>query len=101
MHSALRPAQPGNQPTRVFSICKEGYFGKSYRTPRETVYSPGMCSSPTSPDGVAHKLHVLSIEPSRHGLHAGRSRSEGFSHPASITTRSWEKMEDPSAMIQE
>jgi hypothetical protein len=68
---------------------------------RETVYSPGMCSSPTSPDGVSHKAHVLSIKPSQPGLHAGTSRSEEFSHPANITTRSWEKMEDPSAMIQE
>src|SRR5215212_8529879 len=57
---------------------------------RETVYSPGMCSSPTSPDGVSHKAHVLSIKPSRPGLHAGTSRSEEFSHPANITMRSWE-----------
>jgi hypothetical protein len=75
--------------------------GSRVEHPRETVYSPGMCSSPTWPDGVSHKAHVLSIKTSRPGLHAGTSRSEGFSHPANITTRSWEKMEDPSAMIQE
>src|SRR5215208_1956034 len=76
MHTALRTAQPGNRRTRVFSICKEAYVGKPCRTPRETVYSPGMCSSPTSPDGVAHKPHVLSIKPSQPALHAGTSRCE-------------------------
>ena len=85
MHTVLRPVQPANRPTRVFSICREAYVGKPCRTPRETVYWPGMCSSPTSPDSVAHKPHVLSIRPSRSGLDAGTSRSEGFSHPANTS----------------
>src|ERR687889_413471 len=80
MHWAPRPAQPGNRRTRVFSICKEAYVGKPRRTPRETVYSPGMCSSPTSPDGVAHKPHFLSIKPSP-DFHERRRKRRVLEHP--------------------
>jgi hypothetical protein len=50
--------------------------------------------------GIRSSYPGLLPEASQPGLDAGTSLCEGFSHPANITTRSWKKMEDPSAMIQ-